>query len=161
SEFGKGIHEATRRSTNEDKSTERIGGFLPLLSVFFVFLRVASWIPFPCLLFRVPLRNNGSMLPELSCQNPALIQDGRVALQPGFGAWTGETGAGKTLLLTALGLLLGERGSAEMLRTGSEELRITGRFELAEEPIRREVERILNGPVEDEQVILTRRVNRS
>ncbi|HYT93921.1 MAG TPA: DNA repair protein RecN, partial [Gemmataceae bacterium] len=101
------------------------------------------------------------MLRELSVQNLALIEDVRVELQPGFCAWTGETGAGKTLLLTALGLLLGERGSSEMLRAGAEELRITGRFELPRKEIRREVERILNGPVEDDQVILTRRLNRS
>ena len=66
------------------------------------------------------------MLRELFVQNLALIEDVRVELRPGFCAWTGQTGAGKTLLLEALGLLLGERGSAELLRAGSEELRITG-----------------------------------
>src|SRR5712671_4862197 len=75
-------------------------------------------------------RNNEGMLRELSVQNLALIEDVRVELQPGFCAWTGETGAGKTLLLTALGLLLGERGSADLIRAGTDELRITGRFEL-------------------------------
>ena len=59
------------------------------------------------------------MLRELSVQNLALIEDVRVELQPGFCAWTGETGAGKTLLLEALGLLLGERGSTELLRSGA------------------------------------------
>src|SRR5262249_57701471 len=62
------------------------------------------------------------MLRELSVQNLALIEDVRVELEPGFCAWTGETGAGKSLLLGALGLLLGERGSAELLRTGADEL---------------------------------------
>ena len=70
------------------------------------------------------------MLRELSVQNLALIEDVRVELQPGFCAWTGETGAGKSLLLGALGLLLGERGSADLLRAGADELRVTGRFEL-------------------------------
>ena len=59
------------------------------------------------------------MLRELAVQNLALIEDVRVELEPGFCAWTGETGAGKTLLLEALGLLLGERGSAELLRAGA------------------------------------------
>jgi DNA repair protein RecN (Recombination protein N) len=54
------------------------------------------------------------MLRELSVQNLAVIEDIRIELQPGFCAWTGETGAGKTLLLEALGLLLGERGSMEL-----------------------------------------------
>src|SRR5204863_104968 len=49
------------------------------------------------------------MLRELAVQNLALIEDVRVELQPGFCAWTGETGAGKTLLLEALGLLVAER----------------------------------------------------
>ena len=58
------------------------------------------------------------MLRELAVQNLALIEDVRVELHPGFCAWTGETGAGKTLLLTALGLLLGERGASELIRAG-------------------------------------------
>src|SRR5204862_744421 len=73
---------------------------------------------------------NPAMLRELSVQNLALIEDVRVELQPGFCAWTGETGAGKTLLLEALGLLLGELGSTELLRAGADELRVVGRFEL-------------------------------
>ena len=78
------------------------------------------------------------MLHELSVQNLALIEDVRVELQPGFCAWTGETGAGKSLLLGALGLLLGERGSGDLLRTGAEELRVTGRFELTSPEARHE-----------------------
>jgi DNA repair protein RecN (Recombination protein N) len=101
------------------------------------------------------------MLRELAVQNLALIEDVRVELEPGFCAWTGETGAGKTLLLTALGLLLGERGSTDLLRTGAEELRITGRFELPRPELRREVERLLGAALEDDQVILTRRLNRA
>lgn len=71
------------------------------------------------------------MLRELAVQNLALIEDLRVELEPGYCAWTGETGAGKTLLLQALGLLLGERGSADLIRTGADDLRVTGRFELS------------------------------
>src|SRR5437016_14636422 len=101
------------------------------------------------------------MFRELTVQNLALIEDVRVELQPGFCAWTGETGAGKTLLLTALGLLLGERGSADLLRAGAEELRIVGRFELARPELRRVVEQALDARLEDDQVILTRRLGRS
>src|SRR5213078_4608001 len=99
------------------------------------------------------------MLRELSVQNLALIEDVRVELEPGFCAWTGETGAGKSLLLGALGLLLGDRGSVELLRSGTEELRITGGFELDGPCVRAEVERILDAPLEDE-VILSRRLTR-
>jgi DNA repair protein RecN (Recombination protein N) len=101
------------------------------------------------------------MLRELSVQNLALIEDVRVELQPGFCAWTGETGAGKSLLLGALGLLLGERGSADLLRVGADELRVTGRFELETPDLRREVEAVLNAPLEENEVILTRRLTRA
>jgi len=101
------------------------------------------------------------MLRELSVQNLALIEDVRVELQPGFCVWTGETGAGKSLLLGALGLLLGDRGSADLLRTGADELRITGRFELESLELRREVEAVLNAPLEENEVILSRRLTRA
>src|SRR6202790_2629761 len=101
------------------------------------------------------------MLRELSVQNLALIEDVRVQLEPGFCAWTGETGAGKTLLLEALGLLLGDRGSADLIRTGAEELRIAGRFELGRPGVRAEVERVLSAPQEDGEIILTRRLSRT
>src|SRR6266436_2513122 len=101
------------------------------------------------------------MLRELSVQNLALIEDVRVNLQAGFCAWTGETGAGKTLLLEALGLLLGERGSSDLVRRGADELRITGRFELDRVALREEVERLLGVPLEDGQVILTRRLSQA
>lgn len=102
----------------------------------------------------------GAMLRELAVQNLALIEDVRVELHAGFCAWTGETGAGKTLLLAALGLLLGERGSADLLRTGAEELRITGRFEMSPS-LRAKVEQILDTHLDEPEVILARRLNRT
>src|SRR6516162_3580550 len=101
------------------------------------------------------------MLRELAVQNLALIEDVRVELPPGFCAWTGETGAGKTLLLTALGLLLGERGSADLLRADADELRITGCFEVPAGDARDTVERLLDGPLEEGELIITRRLNRA
>jgi DNA repair protein RecN (Recombination protein N) len=101
------------------------------------------------------------MLRELSVQNLAIIEDVRVELQPGFCAWTGETGAGKSLLLGALGLLLGDRGSADLLRAGADELRVTGRFELADPETCARIERILDSRLEDGEVILSRRLTRA
>src|SRR5262249_1013695 len=101
------------------------------------------------------------MLRELSVQNLAVIEDVRIELQPGFCAWTGETGAGKTLLLEALGLLLGERGSPELLRTGAEELRVVGRFELTRPLLRQEVQAILELELDEGQIILNRRLTRA
>lgn len=101
------------------------------------------------------------MLCELAVQNLAVIEDVRVDLQPGFCAWTGETGAGKTLLLAALGLLLGERGSSDLIRSGADELRVTGRFELATPALREIVEGVLGTSLDDDQLILSRRLTRA
>src|SRR5436309_13262305 len=101
------------------------------------------------------------MLRELSVQNLALIEAVRVELRPGFCAWTGETGAGKSLLLGALGLLLGERGSADLLRAGAEELRVAGRFELETPELRRAVEAALNQALADNDAVLSRRRKRA
>lgn len=101
------------------------------------------------------------MLRELSVQNLALIEDVRVELAPGFCAWTGETGAGKSLLLGAIGLLLGDRGSADLIRAGQDELRVTGRFELTRPEQRAAAEAILQTPLGDDDLILTRRLAQS
>jgi len=101
------------------------------------------------------------MLRELAVQNLALIEDVRVELHPGFCAWTGETGAGKSLLLGALGLLLGERGNADLIRAGADELRVTGRFDLTRPEQRAVAAEILQTPVEEDDLILTRRLSRS
>jgi DNA repair protein RecN (Recombination protein N) len=101
------------------------------------------------------------MLRELSVHNLALIEDARVELASGFNAWTGETGAGKSLLLGAVGLLLGDRGSADLIRSGADELRVTGVFELDHPAIRANVADILDQPDLDGQVILARRLHRA
>jgi DNA repair protein RecN (Recombination protein N) len=58
------------------------------------------------------------VLLELSIQRIALIESLQLQLTRGFNVFTGETGAGKSILLDSLGLLLGNRGSAELIRTG-------------------------------------------
>lgn len=101
------------------------------------------------------------MLRELAVQNLAVIEDVRVELHVGFCAWTGETGAGKSLLLGALGLLLGERGSAELIRTGADELRVTGRFEFVRHEQKAAAEAILNDAIAEEEIVIARRLSRT
>ena len=99
------------------------------------------------------------MLRELSVQNLAPIEDVRVELQPGFCVWTGETGAGKSAPRStrpaARRTRLGRSACA-----GAEELRVTGRFELETAELRRQVEAVLNAPLEDDEIILSRRLTR-
>ncbi len=99
------------------------------------------------------------MLRELSVQNLALIEDVQVELDEGFCAWTGETGAGKSLLLTALSLVLGGKASAELVRAGKAEARAAAVFEVEDAALRSEIETILGGAIEDDTLIITRRVS--
>jgi DNA repair protein RecN (Recombination protein N) len=99
------------------------------------------------------------VLRELSVQNLALIEDLHVELENGYCVWTGETGAGKSLLLTALGLVLGGRASADLVRSGKPEARASAVFEVTEPAVRAAVEAILGGPLDDDQLIITRRVS--
>lgn len=101
------------------------------------------------------------MLRELSVQNLALIEDVHVELEEGYCAWTGETGAGKSLLLTALGLVLGGKASAELIRSGKAEARAAAVFDLNGKGLRGEVAAILGGDdaLDDDALIVTRRIS--
>ena len=99
------------------------------------------------------------MLRELSVQNLALIEDAQIDLRPGYCAWTGETGAGKSLLLTALGLVLGAKASADLVRAGKPEARAAAVFDVSDPALRADLEAILGGSIDEDQLILTRRVS--
>jgi DNA repair protein RecN (Recombination protein N) len=71
------------------------------------------------------------MLTQLRVSGFALIDEAELALGPGFTVITGETGAGKSILVGALGLLRGGRASAELIRGGADEARVEGIFEVA------------------------------
>ena len=73
------------------------------------------------------------MLTELSIENFALVDKQRLLFGPGLNILTGETGAGKSILLDALGLVLGERAGAEMVRHGAEKARVEAVFAVAGE----------------------------
>src|SRR4051812_43691268 len=71
------------------------------------------------------------MLEELRLRGLGVLEDAVLELGPGFTAITGETGAGKTMLLTGLGLLLGGRGDAGLVRSGHDRAEVDGRLVLA------------------------------
>ncbi len=74
------------------------------------------------------------MLRRLKVVNFAVVERVELDLPTGFIAFTGETGAGKSILLEALGFLLGARGSSSWLRTGAERLEVEGTFDAADLP---------------------------
>jgi DNA repair protein RecN (Recombination protein N) len=77
------------------------------------------------------------VLTELRVRDLAVIADVTLPLAPGLNVLTGETGAGKSLLVDALALLLGERASAEVVRPGAARAVIEGAFELDPAAVRR------------------------
>jgi len=74
------------------------------------------------------------MLKELHVRNYAVIDDLRIELQPGLNVLTGETGAGKSLIVGALSLLLGERASSELVRAGEDRALVEGVFDCSRAP---------------------------
>ncbi len=76
------------------------------------------------------------MLHELVVENYAVVDRLRVRFHPGLNLLTGETGSGKSIVVDALGLLLGGRASAETIRSGAERARVSGVFEAPERALR-------------------------
>ncbi len=73
------------------------------------------------------------MIEEISIRDLGVIGEARLPLGRGFTALTGETGAGKTMVVTALGLLLGDRGDSGAVRSGSTQAVVEGHWEVAAE----------------------------
>ena len=71
------------------------------------------------------------MLTELRVRDLAVIADVTLPFQPGLNVLTGETGAGKSMVVDALSLLLGERASADVVRPGADKTVVEGAFEFA------------------------------
>src|SRR5213594_3869646 len=71
------------------------------------------------------------MLTELRVRDLAVIADVTLPFQPGLNVLTGETGAGKSMVVDALALLLGERASADVVRPGADKTIVEGAFEFA------------------------------
>ena len=68
------------------------------------------------------------MLLNLSVKNFAIIEDINISFRPGLTVLTGETGAGKSLIIDSISLLLGDRANSELIRNGEEKAVIIGQF---------------------------------
>ena len=97
------------------------------------------------------------MIESLSIRSIGVISSASLELAPGFTALTGETGAGKTMVLTALGLLLGERADSTSVRTGERQLFVEGRIRSANKELLNRLEE-LGADVTGGEVIINRSV---
>ena len=98
------------------------------------------------------------MLTTLRIKNLALVADLTLELQPGYNVITGETGAGKSILIGALNLLLGERADRTLIRSGEESCSVEAAFDVSR--LRAPIKSFLddNGlePCEDGQLVVKR-----
>ena len=99
------------------------------------------------------------MIEEISIRNLGVIGEAVLPLGPGFTAITGETGAGKTMVVTALGLLLGERSDFSAIRSGSGQAVVEGHWQV--DPAGAVAERVRDagGDMDGNELILGRSVS--
>ena len=101
------------------------------------------------------------MLVELDIQNFAIIKSLKIKFQPQMTVLIGETGAGKSILIDALSLLLGHRAQKEMVRSGQSKAVVTGLFTLQDDEMR-EVEQIAADyglPMDGDDLIISREIS--
>ncbi|MBQ9456946.1 MAG: DNA repair protein RecN [Bacilli bacterium] len=95
------------------------------------------------------------MLKRLTISNLAIIENAEIAFAPGFTVLTGATGAGKSLLIDSLSLLLGARSSSELIRQGEEKASVIGVFEVTSKRLRGVLDS-LEIPVLDNELTIER-----
>lgn len=97
------------------------------------------------------------MLQTLRVRNLALVEDVAVEFQPGLNVITGETGAGKSVIIGALGLLLGERADKTLIRTGADQCLAEAVFQLGDSgPVDAILDEVGLPPCEDGQLLVRR-----
>jgi DNA repair protein RecN (Recombination protein N) len=98
------------------------------------------------------------MLLELVVENYAVVERLRIRFHPGLNLLTGETGSGKSIVVDALGLLLGGRASADSIRTGEARARVAGIFDVHGHPGIRPLLEPAGLEIEDGELLIEREV---
>ena len=99
---------------------------------------------------------DGGMLRRLRIENLVLIREAELELDEGLNAITGETGAGKTILSNAIGLLLGARGEAALIGAAADEAYVEAEFDLPDDEALGELAELR--PEGEETLVLARRI---
>jgi DNA repair protein RecN (Recombination protein N) len=98
-----------------------------------------------------------NQLEEISIRSLGVIDSSNIEFKSGLTVLTGETGAGKTMVLTALGLVLGERSDSDLVRVGAERATVTGKFKVTSE-----IASLIQdngGALEENSAVITRTVS--
>ena len=95
------------------------------------------------------------MITELRIADFGVINDATITLHPGLTVVTGETGAGKTMIVSGLGLLLGGRADPRSVRRGSERARVEGRFKIDNHELVQRA-RKAGGQLDEDELIVAR-----
>ena len=99
------------------------------------------------------------MLTRLHVKNFALIEETAIEFGPGLNVITGETGAGKSILIGALNSILGDQASADLVRTGADKCTVEGSFEFAPDHPTSARLRALGFDLQDGQLVLRREIH--
>lgn len=99
------------------------------------------------------------MIEEIYIRDLGVIKEARLGFGKGFTVITGETGAGKTMVLSAFGLLLGERSDSSAIRQGQGEAYVEGRWQISQDSV--VAERVLEagGAIADGELLVNRSVS--
>ena len=97
-----------------------------------------------------------NQLEEISIRSLGVIESAQIEFGPGLTVLTGETGAGKTMVLTALGLVLGGKGDSDLVRTGSERTVVSSRFSVTPQISENILD--IGGDIEGSELLLTRTI---
>ncbi len=100
------------------------------------------------------------MLRDLHIRNLAVLEEAAIEFGPGFNVLSGETGAGKSIVVDSLALLAGARASTDLIRTGADALHVTGIFEPEGEAWRRRLEEA-GVEAEDGELVVRREISRA
>ena len=98
-----------------------------------------------------------SSLEEISIRSLGVIESSNIEFKPGLTVLTGETGAGKTMVLTALGLVLGNKSDSDLVRAGQERAIVTGKFSVPKDLASQIID--AGGEIEEESVVISRTVS--
>ncbi len=100
------------------------------------------------------------MLRTLSIENIAVIEKAKIDFTGGLNVLTGETGAGKSIVVDSINAVLGERTSKELVRTGSDYAFVSAFFESTNASVCGELEKLGYSPEEDGSLLITRKISK-